>query len=406
MALFKKNPNEVYYPEGKKTFLSIIKNESGPTDILWKVPYEDFNEGSKLIVGENQEALFYKNGVIEEIFTAGEYTLSTQNYPFISRLKNSLSGGVSAFNCKVYYVNENQNMNLRWGTDGPVQVRDPRFDLATSVISRGAYTIAVVNAKQFFLKYVGNNEERIDTSDIPIKFRAPINQTIKSSLGKVIRDMDDEILGICDRQMEVAEAQKPYLEAVFGEYGLRLIDFYVEAIEIADNESRKVLEAARAARAATIITAQGERARLDTLGITYQTERTYDVLQGAAENEGAGLTAMMAGAGAGLVYGGAIGNMAANNLTPVQNQQVAGGPAPQFQRMQSSDVSMQMSGHVAPAPQPTGGNFCTDCGADVPAGSKFCPGCGKSMQILCPDCSSPVARGSKFCPECGKKLVR
>ncbi len=389
MALFKKNPNEINYPEGKKTFLNIIKNDSGPSDILWKVPYEDFNEGSKLIVGENQEALFYKNGVIEEVFTAGEYTLSTQNYPFISRLKNSLSGGVSAFNCKVYYINENHNMNLRWGTDGPVQVRDPRFDLATSILSRGAYTIVVVNAKKFFLKYAGSNEDRIDTSDVPIKFRAPLNQAIKTSLGKVVRDLDDEILGICERQEEVAEAQKPYLQDVFDDYGIRLIDFYVEAIEIADDSSRQVLEAARATKAATIIEAQGEKARLDTLGVSYQTERSFDVLQGAAQNEGSGLVGMMAGAGAGLAYGGVIGGMVSNNLNTTQNQQIVGGPMPQSQVMQSSGI---------------GGSFCTECGTNVPGGSRFCPGCGKAMQNLCPNCNGPIAPGSRFCPGCGNRV--
>lgn len=36
MAFFKKNPNEVFYPDGKKPFYSVIKND-GPGDLLaWK----------------------------------------------------------------------------------------------------------------------------------------------------------------------------------------------------------------------------------------------------------------------------------------------------------------------------------------------------------------------------------
>ena len=64
MALFKKNPNEVNYPEGKKTFLSVIKSEGSPESLIWKVPYEDFNVNSRLIVSENEDALFWKNGVV------------------------------------------------------------------------------------------------------------------------------------------------------------------------------------------------------------------------------------------------------------------------------------------------------------------------------------------------------
>ena len=64
MSLLRKNPNEALYPTGKKTILTIIKNEAARNVILWRVPYEDFNEGSKVIVAENEEALFYKNGVV------------------------------------------------------------------------------------------------------------------------------------------------------------------------------------------------------------------------------------------------------------------------------------------------------------------------------------------------------
>lgn len=64
MAFFKKNPNEVFYPDGKKPFYSVIKND-GPGDLLaWKFLAEDFNMGSQLIVAESEEALFFKDGEI------------------------------------------------------------------------------------------------------------------------------------------------------------------------------------------------------------------------------------------------------------------------------------------------------------------------------------------------------
>ena len=89
MALFPKNPNEALFPGGKKHFLEVIKNEGGPRDLFYLNPQEDFNTGSVLIVGEGEVALFCRDGVIVQEFSAGRYELETNNYPFISRLFNS-----------------------------------------------------------------------------------------------------------------------------------------------------------------------------------------------------------------------------------------------------------------------------------------------------------------------------
>ena len=58
---------------------SVIKND-GPGDVLfWKFLGEDFRTNSQLIVAENEEALFVKDGVIQEAFDGGKYTLTTNN---------------------------------------------------------------------------------------------------------------------------------------------------------------------------------------------------------------------------------------------------------------------------------------------------------------------------------------
>ena len=95
MGLFNnKNPNEAVYVGGKKHFTDVIKN-SGPGELLlWRQPEEDFNTNSTLIVMPGEEAVFIKGGNIEQVFTSGTYKLDTNNYPFISRLRNAFSGGV------------------------------------------------------------------------------------------------------------------------------------------------------------------------------------------------------------------------------------------------------------------------------------------------------------------------
>ncbi len=382
MALFKKNPNEVNYPEGKKTFLSVIKSEGSPESLIWKVPYEDFNVNSRLIVSENEDALFWKNGVVEEIFSAGEYVLDTNNYPFLSRIKNSLSGGVSIYNCKVYYVNKAHKLDMKWGTDGPIQVVDKVHGIATTLMSRGSFTVQVKDSKKFFLKYVGPNIDQLGPADVISEFRAPFNQSVKSSIGRVVKSMDDEIIGICSRQDEIADMIKPVLDEVLDEYGIRLVNFYISALEIADDESRKQLEAARADRVAMSIRAQGEKARLDTLGITFQESASAEILNNMAKNEGNPLTGAGAGLGFGIAAGGAFGNMAGNMMM----QQPMG---------QQGQQPVQQN-------QPC--LICPGCRATVPMNSKFCPECGFALVRNCPKCGNPLEPTAKFCPECGERI--
>lgn len=129
MALFGRNPNEINYVGGKKHWTDVIKNTGDGNLLIWLNGEEDFNTNSTLIVAESEEALFFKDGVIQETFTGGRYQLSTENYPFISRLRNAFSGGISTFNCKVYFVRKAHSLELLWGTDTPIQVRDPKWNL-------------------------------------------------------------------------------------------------------------------------------------------------------------------------------------------------------------------------------------------------------------------------------------
>ena len=86
MSLFKKNPNEAAYYEGKKHFIDVIKNSGDNSFLIWRQPEEDFNTNSKLIVMPGETAIFVKGGNIEQTFDEGTYELNTNNYPFISRL--------------------------------------------------------------------------------------------------------------------------------------------------------------------------------------------------------------------------------------------------------------------------------------------------------------------------------
>ena len=340
MGLFDRNPNERAYVGGKKHWTDVIKN-SGPGDLLiWRQPEEDFNTNSTLIVMPGEEAIFIKGGNIEQTFDSGTYKLSTENYPFISRLRNAFSGGISTFNCVVYFVRKAHSMEIFWGTDSPIQVRDPVMMISTSVQARGSYKVQVDNPGKFLAKMVGNNVPFIMQGELNNYFISEFQQHIKSSLARAIRSANQEILGICAEQDILAGQIHPILQEILDDYGLKLITFTIAAIDIPENDpNRQMLEEAFAKKGVMRI-----------LGDDWGRQQASEMLHTLAANPGAGgVAAAGAGMGMGMAAGSVFAGMAQQMFAPMQPQ----APIQQQQSVQAAPSGrFQQRGTATPAPQP------------------------------------------------------
>ena len=340
MGLFDRNPNEGAFVGGKKHWTDVIKN-SGPGDLLiWRQPEEDFNTNSTLIVMPGEEAIFIKGGNIEQTFDSGTYKLSTENYPFISRLRNAFSGGISTFNCVVYFVRKAHSMEIFWGTDSPIQVRDPVMMISTSVQARGSYKVQVDNPGKFLAKMVGNNVPFIMQGELNNYFISEFQQHIKSSLARAIRSANQEILGICAEQDILAGQIHPILQEILDDYGLKLITFTIAAIDIPENDpNRQMLEEAFAKKGVMRI-----------LGDDWGRQQASEMLHTLAANPGAGgVAAAGAGMGMGMAAGSVFAGMAQQMFAPMQPQ----APIQQQQPVQAAPSGrFQQRGTATPAPQP------------------------------------------------------
>lgn len=367
MSLFKKNPNEVNYVSGEKHWTDVIKNSSNGNELLWLNPEEDFNTNSTVIVAESEEALFFKDGIIEQVFEGGKYTLSTNNYPFISRIATAFSGGISTFNCKVYFVRKAHSQEILWGTDSPIQVRDPKLGIATTLQARGSYKIQINDSKKFLVKMVGNNIQNFQQETLNQYFRNEFSQYIKSAIATAVKQSNEEILGICSNQVELAKVIQTELQNVMNEYGISLITFALAAIDIPQNDpNRQKLESAFATK--------GEAA---IYGEDYNKFVSREILTNLSQNDGAGLAAM----GAGLGIGVNAGN--------------------QFAAM-TSQIFGQQSNNTS-----SNGIVCSKCNNQNTPGARFCSSCGAELvvkKLFCSNCGTELAPGSKFCSSCGNKL--
>jgi len=322
MALFDKNPNETAYIGGKKHWTDVIKNSGDPNLLIWRQPEEDFNTNSTLIVMPGEEAIFIKGGVIEQTFDNGTYRLSTENYPFISRIRNAFTGGISTFNCVVYFIRKTHSMEILWGTTSPIQVRDKLLGVATKLRARGSYKIQVENPQIFLTKLVGNNINFVGQQELLDNyFTNEFQGKIKSSITRALNETQTELLGIEAHIEEFAEAVEPFIDQIFDEYGLKIIKFTIAALDIDDDELRRRYDEIGMEAIAKMRNAQADRGVMDVLGDDWGRQQAANILTAVAENPGAGGVASAgAGLGMGMAAGGIFGNMANQMFSPMQQQ--------------------------------------------------------------------------------------
>lgn len=363
MSIFKKNPNEKAYLGGKKHFADVIKNTGAGELLVWRQPEEDFNNGSTLIVMPGEEAVFIKGGVIEQVFSNGTYVLSTENYPFISRWRNARTGGISTFNCVVYFVRKALSVEVKWGTDSPIQVRDKKLGIATKLKARGAYKLCVDDAGLFITKMLGNNISCQHPQEMDNYFFHEFQGKIRTVIAKTLNEQEEELLGIDARLDEFSIAITPFFQELLNEYGLKCINFAVSAIDIDDNELRAKYDAIgmdmyeqtrqgeitaantikqgkaeveveimrgeaevkiklqQGLAEAQIMIAQGkaEKEIMDYLGeVGWSKQQAAEILKDIANNPGSGgLANTGAGVGMGMAMGASVVNLANQVVSPL-----------------------------------------------------------------------------------------
>lgn len=305
MSLFKKNPNEVAYAGGQKHWADVIKN-TGPGELLiWRQPEEDFNTNSTLIVMPGEEAIFIKGGTVEQVFESGTYKLSTENYPFISRLRNAFTGGISTFNCVVYFVRKADSKEIRWGTETPIQVRDKVWGVRTDARVRGAYKIRIINPAKFLEKLIGNNVPFQFQEELDKYFASEFQGKIKSAVSKFLNALEQELIGIDAYMDELSEKVEPYIDEVVSEYGLKCVSFSLAGLDIDNTKYDQMDESVM------------KKQELGILGNDWGRVQQVEILKDLANNPGAGGVASVgAGIGLGLGATGTMGSITQEVFTP------------------------------------------------------------------------------------------
>lgn len=255
--------------------------------------------GAKLVVREGQMAAFINEGQLADVFKPGTYTLTTQNLPVLATLKGWKYGFESPFKAEVYFCSTRQFTNLKWGTPGPVTMRDPEFG-AVRVTAYGLYSIKIKDPAVFIREIVGT-DGTFTTDSIADNLRGKIGMRIK----EVMPEAGIPVIDLESKVVQLGEIMKAKVAPAIETFGLELTEIQVQDIGLPE-EVERAIDKAGAIRAIGNMQA-------------FTQYETANSINDAANNPG-GLAA--AGVGVGLGFGmggqmaGAMGGLFAGQTQP------------------------------------------------------------------------------------------
>ncbi len=296
--------------------IDIVKYQAQEDEFIWKFPSEDLRIGTQVIVNPLQHAIFVKGGEILDEFKSGAHTIKTDNIPLLNKIINLPFGGDSPFQAQVWYVNLVSKLDNKWGTTSPILLEDPKYGIIIPVRAFGQYGFKVANPRLFIESLVGNLPS-YNAAKIQEYFKGKIISSLTSLISKKLISDNISILEINIYLEELSNFCQEKITEEFQRYGLEIVNFYFLSINVPLDDPSVVKLKETKDLVAKVKIAGKE---------LYQMDRSFNVLDNAAKNQGG--AGNLIGAGLGLGLGAGIGNQLGNVSSHLNTKNTPQSPPP------------------------------------------------------------------------------
>lgn len=329
----------------KDQFSSVVEwNEFRDDMVFYKWPQNEIKKGSRLIIRQGQDAIFYSQGKIEGIFQdEGEYDIESKIIPVLSTLKGFKFGFNSGMRCEVLFVNTKQFQG-KWGTKNAINIPAPQYGPGGMPIRAfGTYDFSAMD----YVKLIDNItgvKAQVTQEDLQGRVSNVIDQLLMKWIVKEGKDM----FNLQANSFDISNGIKDDLNTEIADTGLEIKKFVIQSFTYPESVQK-------------MIEKNAGNAMIGDVTKYTQINMADSMMQGGNNTAGSTASSM-----AQMMMGMQMANQMMGNMNVNGNNAAA--PA----------------ANAAPAP---------DASVPVTPGAKFCPNCGQKLN------------GEKFCPNCGQKLI-
>ena len=349
--------------------MMVARPDGTKAQIVWKHPDETIPMKSQLTVDSDERAVFFRDGKIVETIGPGRHTLDSSNFPFLSNLVDSFTGG-NVFKAEVFFVNTREHTGIKFG--GRIgHVEDPKSGVPVETMVHGEFSFRVLDAEKLIVGLVGMG--RAESSMVKAWMKEQVLKVLRDNIAELIVKQKWPLLDVTSGAYteEIEESVIGRMDNHVEDYGIDVVRFgnFVIGIDEEDADNLKSL--------------YRDAAYLKTVGGVdgYQKFAAGKAMMGAGEGmakggggEGGGGGGLLGGAGLGVGFG----------MAQMLVRDGKGGET------------------LAPA---AAGVACAHCNATVAPG-KFCSACGTEMKPCRSRRGDEVLHGVRRSGRTGSSLLR
>lgn len=385
-------------------FLDVIQYDGN--DIVWEVSTEDYVNGSKLRVKQNQVAIVV-DGSDVKMYKSGEYTLINKNKHGVRKIVNAFTSS-NPFHSKVFFFNTKLLYKCGWG--GSVNYSNTtysnNFRLGGVLHFSGIFEIRIRSPKAIFENIVGSVGS-LFIDDVEDFLRDRVTEDILAVFSKYLNQSGVDYRTFQQYFPDMANEIKSKIQPVISEYGFDVTLVKIDPPKMPDiKENKNVVDAE---------SVTGTQVGYEILGDSLAAQRGYKVAKSAASNPGNPAATL----GMGLATGGIIGNTVQGQMQAYGGQILGDhGETYPAGMAQSVDKAKTIYNEVKIESSTSNKDAtkydmtvqkCPGCGKNISSVAFFCKYCGfdikiNDMWVECPKCGEKNTSDSLYCEYCGQKL--
>lgn len=337
-----------------------IKFEGDNSQFFWRVCGDILNSEAEIIIPETHQAIYVKDGVMQEVLEGGRYPIfDVQKGGFLGLGKKRCHATVD-----IIFVSKTCQVKVLWGTRTPIKLRDDVTEIPVTVRANGEFTIQIHNPKQFYLTTVGS-DKNFNIDALKQRCAGRMMSFIEPVIAKFMHDNKITYVDISQNKKIMSESILPEVSKMFiEEFGLKSSTFTIYNIEIAEEEIQAIEDELQRRK-------DEIKNEKDAKELAAELERLADK---EWERE---------------VY-----------LRQLEQ-------ADKFKYYEVLTILGWPNGSPVKGGTGRGGQFCPNCGEPYKPNDKFCCGCGKPLpggKRKCPQCGKELDGEAKFCSGCGQKM--